>query len=175
VKRRNTTAPQQQTLAIKEAIIGVPYERWKSENCNVFSAGSVGTYVLCLYICGMYHSQCACTVMEAENAITLTTYTSGHVFIALGWRSEMIMGFHEYTYQDREYIIRAMNTKHAVGFLQPTPHTAMLFHTLGVYTNPPPPVPPFLLTLNQSPKEIAGSDITNCLTHTMYAIAFKAA
>jgi len=45
--------------------------------------------------------------MEAENAITLTTYTSGHVFIALGWRSEMIMGFHEYTYQDR-----AMNTKH---------------------------------------------------------------
>jgi len=25
----------------------------------------------------------------------------------------MIMGFDEYTYQDREYIIRAMNTKHA--------------------------------------------------------------
>jgi len=23
----------------------------------------------------------------------------------------MIMGFHEYTYQDRDYIIRAMNTK----------------------------------------------------------------
>ena len=49
------------------------------------------------------------------------------------------------------------------------------FHPLGVYTNPPPPVPPFLLTLNQSPKEIAGSDITNCLTHTMYAKAFKVA
>jgi len=49
------------------------------------------------------------------------------------------------------------------------------FHPLGVYTNPPPPVPPFLLPLTQSPKEIAGSDITNYLTHTMYAIAFKAA
>jgi len=49
------------------------------------------------------------------------------------------------------------------------------FHPLGVHTNPPSPVPPFLLTLNQSPKEIAGNDITNCLTYTMYAIAFKAA
>jgi len=29
-------------------------------------------------------------------------------------------------------------------------------------------------TETKSPKEIAGSDITNCLTHTMYAIAFKA-
>jgi len=44
---------------------------------------------------------------------------------------------------------------------------------LDVYTNPPPPVPPFLLTLNQSPKEIAGNDITNYLTHIMYAIALK--
>jgi len=60
------------------------------------------------------------------------------------------------------------------GFLQPNPHTTMLF-PLGVYTNPPPPVLHFLLTLNRSPKEIAGNDITNCLTHTMYAIAFKAA
>ena len=50
------------------------------------------------------------------------------------------------------------------GFFQPNPHTAM-FSPLGVYTNPPPPVPPFLLILNQSPKEIAGNDITNCLTH----------
>jgi len=47
--------------------------------------------------------------MEAENSITLTRYTSEHVFIALRWRSEMITGFHEDTYQDREYIIRAMN------------------------------------------------------------------
>ena len=55
-------------------------------------------------------------------------------------------------------------------------HTQLCcFHPLGVYTNPPPPFPPFLLTLNQSPKEIAGSDITNCLTHTMYAKAFKVA
>ena len=49
--------------------------------------------------------------MEAENSITLTIYSSEHVFIALRWRSEMIMGFHKYTYQDREYIIRAMNIK----------------------------------------------------------------
>jgi len=41
--------------------------------------------------------------------------------------------------------------------LQPNPDTAM---PLGAYTNPPPPVPPFLLTLNQSPKDIAESDIT---------------
>jgi len=52
-------------------------------------------------------------VMEAENSTTLTIYSSEHIFIALSWRSEMIMGFHEYTYQDREYIIRAINTKHA--------------------------------------------------------------
>jgi len=59
------------------------------------------------------------------------------------------------------------------GFSQPNPHTAMLFHPLGVYTSPPPPVPPFLLILSQSPKDIAGSDTTNCLTQ--HAIAFKAA
>ena len=50
-------------------------------------------------------------VMEAENSFTLTIYSSEQIFIALRWCSEMIMGFHEYTYQDREYIIRAMNTK----------------------------------------------------------------
>jgi len=52
-------------------------------------------------------------VMETENGIALTLYSGEHVFIALRWHSEMIMGFHEYTYQDREYIIRAMTTKHA--------------------------------------------------------------
>ena len=72
--------------------------------------------------------------------------------------------FHDHLYNDP-----------TEGFFQPNPHTAMLFHPLGVYTNPPSPVPPFLLTLNQSPKEIAGSGITNCLTHTMYAKAFKVA
>ena len=36
--------------------------------------------------------------MEAENSITLTLYD---------------YGFHEYAYQDHEYIIRAMNTNHA--------------------------------------------------------------
>ena len=32
----------------------------------------------------------------------------------------------------------------------------VIFHPLGVYTYPPPPVSPFLLILNQFPKEIAG-------------------
>jgi len=35
---------------------------------------------------------------------------------------------------------------------------AMLFAPLGC-TRPPPPVPPFLLTQNLSPKDIARSDI----------------
>ena len=39
--------------------------------------------------------------------------SSVNIFIALGCHSEMIMGFHEYTYQDHEYIIRTMNTMHA--------------------------------------------------------------
>jgi len=34
----------------------------------------------------------------------------------------------------------------------------MLFAPFGC-THPPTPVPPFLLTLNLSPKDIAGSDI----------------
>ena len=38
------------------------------------------------------------------------------------------------------------------------------------YTNPPPPAPYHLLTLNQSPKNISRSAIANLLTH---AIAFK--
>jgi len=46
-------------------------------------------------------------------SITLTIYSSEYAFLAPGWHSEMIMGFHECTYQDREYIIRAVNTKHA--------------------------------------------------------------
>ena len=62
-------------------------------------------------------------VMEAENSITLTIYSSERIFIALRWHSEMIMGFHEYTYQDREYIIRAMNTKHAQSQLVTKPYT----------------------------------------------------
>jgi len=34
----------------------------------------------------------------------------------------------------------------------------MLFAPFGC-THPPPPVPPFLLTQNLSPKDIAGSDV----------------
>ena len=52
------------------------------------------------------------------------------------------------------------------GLLQPNPHTAMLFSPFGCIYQPTSPVPPFLLILNQFPKEIAGSNITNCLTHT---------
>ena len=62
----------------------------------------------------------------------------------------------------------------AEGFFSAKPTHSHVVFTLWVYnTNPPPPVPPFLLTLNQSPKEIAGSDITNCLTHTVYAKALN--
>ena len=56
-------------------------------------------------------------------------------------------------------------------FSAKTTHSNVVF-ALWVYI---PTHLPFLLTLNQSPKEIAGSDITNCLTHTMYAKAFKVA
>ena len=42
--------------------------------------------------------------------------------------------------------------------LNMSPDTAMLFAPFGC-THPPPPVPPFLLTQNLSPKDIAGSDI----------------
>ena len=35
-------------------------------------------------------------------------YSTGMVF-----RNDYIMGFHEYTYQDREYIIKVMSTKHS--------------------------------------------------------------
>ena len=42
------------------------------------------------------------------------------------------------------------------GFLQLSPEAAML-----PGPRPPPPVPPFLLVQNLSPKDIAGSDITS--------------
>ena len=41
------------------------------------------------------------------------------------------------------------------GFYSQTHTQPCCLHPLGVYTNPPPPVPPFLLTLKQSPNEIA--------------------
>ena len=43
-------------------------------------------------------------------------------------------------------------------FLLRSPDTAMLFAPFGC-THPPPPVPPFLLSQNLSPKVIAGCDI----------------
>jgi len=46
------------------------------------------------------------------------------------------------------------------GFLQLIPAAAMLPGP-RVETCPPPPVPPFLLVQNLSPKDIAGSDITS--------------
>jgi len=42
--------------------------------------------------------------------------------------------------------------------LKTSPDAAMLFAPFGG-THPPPPVPPFLLTQNLSPKSIARSDI----------------
>ena len=49
---------------------------------------------------------------------------------------------------------------HTEGFYNQT-HKQPCFHSSDVYTNPSSPVPPLLFTLNQSPKDIAGSDITN--------------
>jgi len=46
------------------------------------------------------------------------------------------------------------------GFLQLSPEAAMLPGP-SVETHPSPPVPPFLLAQNQSPKDIVGSDITS--------------
>ena len=43
--------------------------------------------------------------------------------------------------------------------LKMSPDVAMLFAPFRC-THPPPPVPPFLLPQNVSPKDIAGSDIT---------------
>jgi len=42
--------------------------------------------------------------------------------------------------------------------LKTSPDAAMLFAPFGC-THPAPPVPPFLLMQNLSPKDIAGSDI----------------
>ena len=42
--------------------------------------------------------------------------------------------------------------------LKMSPDVAMLFAPFGCIHSPPP-VPPFLLTQNLSPKDIAGSDI----------------
>jgi len=51
--------------------------------------------------------------LPSLNRDTAFSDPSENVFIALGWRSEMTVSFHEYTYQDPEYIIRARNTKPA--------------------------------------------------------------
>ena len=59
--------------------------------------------------------------------------------------------------QRRREMARPVPTK---GFLQLSPNAAML-PGLRVETHPPPPVPPFLLAQNLSPKDIAGSDITS--------------
>ena len=73
------------------------------------SAGGIGTFVhtfVCTYMLCIIHNAHA-RVMEAENSITLiyiyiyyyipvNTYSA--VFIALGWHSEMLIGFHEDTY-----------------------------------------------------------------------------
>jgi len=45
------------------------------------------------------------------------------------------------------------------GFYSQTRKQPCYFHPLDVYTDLAPSFPPFLLTLNQTPKEIAGSDI----------------
>ena len=46
------------------------------------------------------------------------------------------------------------------GFLQLSPEAAML-PGLSAETRPPPPVTPFLMAQNLSPKDIAGNDVTS--------------
>ena len=69
------------------------------------SAGGVAMFVH-TYICGgTYGSQCACANNgsgELYQSYYIYIYTSENVFTALG----NDYGFHEYTYRDREYIIR---------------------------------------------------------------------
>ena len=63
----------------------------------------------------------------------------------------------------RPFMHRRREMAHPVltkGFLQLSPEAAMLPGP-RVETHPPPPVPPFLLVQNLSPKVIAGSDITS--------------
>jgi len=47
------------------------------------------------------------------------------------------------------------------GSLQLSPETAYCYLGPVFKTCPPPPVPPFRLAQNLSPKDIAGSDITS--------------
>ena len=53
------------------------------------------------------------------------------------------------------------------GFLQLSPEAALLPGP-RVEICPPPPVPPFLLAQNLSPKDIAGSDITSLKLYDVY-------
>ena len=61
----------------------------------------------------------------------------------------------------RPFVHKRTETAHPVPtkvFSKLSPETAMLFAAFGC-THPPPHVPPFLLTLNLSPKDIDRSDI----------------
>ena len=58
------------------------------------NAGGVGTFVFAMRMLASNGSR------ELHHSYYIHIYTSENVFIALGWRSEMIMGCHEYTYQD---------------------------------------------------------------------------
>ena len=64
----------------------------------------------------------------------------------------------------RTEIVLPVPTK---SFLETTPDAAMLFAFFGC-THPLPPIPPFLLKQNLSPKDIAGSDIMKLKTHDAY-------
>ena len=71
---------------------------------------SAEAYICCTYVvCIICHVHAR--VMKAEKS---TIYTSVNIFIALGWCSESDYGLliRKYAYQDCEYIIRTMNTKH---------------------------------------------------------------
>ena len=73
--------------------------------------------------------------MEAKTpSLLLYIYTSENIFIALGWRYYVFMNI--LTYQDREYIIRAMNI-HSAGnqtlvFLLQAARTIALCHSENI-------------------------------------------
>ena len=58
-------------------------------------------------------------------------------------------------------------TQNQQAFSKQNPETAMLSAPFGC-THPPPPIPPFLLKQNLSPKVIAGSDVTRWKFYARY-------
>jgi len=73
-------------------------------------------------------------------------------------------------FRNRPFVHRRPAVAHSEptkAFSKWSPDTAMLSAPFG-YTNPPPRVPPFLLSQNLSREVIAGSDVTRGKFHAGY-------